>query len=151
VNWQAIGAMGELVGGIAVILTLLYLAAQIRQNTISNRQTALQTISVQNAEWLSLIVQDEDVARIFRSGQYDLESLENEDAVRYGMLMTQFCRVFDTQYHQYLSGALTEDLWVSSERSIAFVMNRKGSKLWWSRYGNQFSDPFQKFMQQTIG
>ena len=149
-NWQAIGAIGEVLGGIAVILTLLYLAAQIRQNTISNRQTALQTISVQNAEWLSLIVNDADVARIFRSGQYDLESLEKEDAVRYGMLMTQFCRVFDTQYHQYLTGALTEDLWTSSARSIAFVMNRSGAKLWWSRFGNQFSDPFQEFMEQTL-
>jgi hypothetical protein len=32
-NWTAIGAIGELVGGIAVIGTLIYLATQIRQNT----------------------------------------------------------------------------------------------------------------------
>lgn len=32
-NWEAIGASGEVVGAIAVILTLLYLAIQIRQNT----------------------------------------------------------------------------------------------------------------------
>lgn len=35
-NWDAIGAIGELVGGIAVIGTLIYLASQIRQNTKIN-------------------------------------------------------------------------------------------------------------------
>jgi hypothetical protein len=30
-NWDAIGAIGELVGGAAVLVTLIYLAVQIRQ------------------------------------------------------------------------------------------------------------------------
>jgi len=33
VNWVAIGAIGELIGGAAVIATLIYLAVQLRQNT----------------------------------------------------------------------------------------------------------------------
>ena len=32
-----LGAIGELVGGVAVLATLVYLAIQIRQNTASNR------------------------------------------------------------------------------------------------------------------
>ena len=32
-NWEAIGAVGETVGGIGVIVTLIYLAIQVRQNT----------------------------------------------------------------------------------------------------------------------
>ena len=31
-NWDAIGAIGELLGAVAVVLTLGYLAAQIRQS-----------------------------------------------------------------------------------------------------------------------
>jgi len=31
-NWEAIGAIGDLVGGVAVILTLLYLAIQVKQS-----------------------------------------------------------------------------------------------------------------------
>ncbi len=34
-NWDAIGAIGEILGAIAVLGTLIYLAAQIRQNTAS--------------------------------------------------------------------------------------------------------------------
>lgn len=34
-NWEAIGALGEIAGAVAVIVTLLYLAKQIRQNSKS--------------------------------------------------------------------------------------------------------------------
>lgn len=32
-NWDALGAIGEMLGAIGVIATLLYLSVQIRQNT----------------------------------------------------------------------------------------------------------------------
>ena len=32
-NWEVIGAMGEVLGALAVFLTLIYLAAQVRQHT----------------------------------------------------------------------------------------------------------------------
>jgi hypothetical protein len=36
-NWEAIGALAELVGAIGVIASLAYLASQIRQNTHAMR------------------------------------------------------------------------------------------------------------------
>ena len=42
-NWEAIGAVGEILGAIGVIVTLGYLAVQIRQNTASNRQAAARS------------------------------------------------------------------------------------------------------------
>ncbi len=42
-NWTAIGAIGELVGGVAVIGTLVYLAMQIRQNTKMNASAIRQS------------------------------------------------------------------------------------------------------------
>jgi hypothetical protein len=38
-NWDAVGAMAELLGAIGVILSLVYLAMQIRQNTKSLEDT----------------------------------------------------------------------------------------------------------------
>ena len=34
-NWHAIGAIGEIVGATAVVVTLIYLSIQMRQNTAS--------------------------------------------------------------------------------------------------------------------
>ena len=42
-NWDLVAALGEIVGAIAVVVSLLYLAAQIKQ---SNRQSASDTAAV---------------------------------------------------------------------------------------------------------
>ncbi len=38
-NWEAIGAIGETAGAVAVVATLFYLAIQIRQNSSSLDRT----------------------------------------------------------------------------------------------------------------
>jgi len=43
-NWEAIGAIGEIVGAVAVVVTIGYLAVQIRQNTRSVRDSAFQEV-----------------------------------------------------------------------------------------------------------
>ena len=44
-NWEAIGATGEVVGAVAVFATLVYLAIQIRQNTASLKASSHHAIT----------------------------------------------------------------------------------------------------------
>ena len=44
-NWEAIGAIGEILGATAVFASLIYLASQIRQNTRTARSTTRQAIA----------------------------------------------------------------------------------------------------------
>lgn len=45
VNWEAVGAVGEIIGGAAVVLTLAYLAFQIRYNTRATRASAREAVT----------------------------------------------------------------------------------------------------------
>ncbi len=65
-NWEAIGAIGEILGAIAVVATLAYLAVQVRQNS---RATDVSTLSLAlNAfnQIDTLIATNSNMARIFR-------------------------------------------------------------------------------------
>ena len=42
-NWEALGAIGELIGAVAVMATLIYLAIQIRQNTQQQEKNELSS------------------------------------------------------------------------------------------------------------
>ncbi len=54
-NWEAIGAIGELMGAAVVVATLLYLVKQIKQNTESTEAVGLQTWQANStAHWLAL-------------------------------------------------------------------------------------------------
>ena len=42
-NWDAVGAIGELLGAAVVVITVIYLASQVRQNTTASRAEALRS------------------------------------------------------------------------------------------------------------
>ena len=64
-NWEAVGAVGEWVGGIATIGTLFYLAYQVRQNTLSTRSSAYQAASQSISEWTNQIASDTKLMQSF--------------------------------------------------------------------------------------
>ena len=52
-NWDAIGAVAELLGGIATIATLAYLAVQIRQATAATRADIRQSMADAQIQYLN--------------------------------------------------------------------------------------------------
>ena len=54
-NWEITGAISELIGAIAVVVSLLYLAKQIKQNTASTEATGFQAWQSDSAaHWLAM-------------------------------------------------------------------------------------------------
>ena len=52
-NWEAIGAVGEVGGAIAVVVTLVYLAGQLKQNTNALRSTSYEHWNTLSSDWAS--------------------------------------------------------------------------------------------------
>ena len=67
-NWEALGAIGEIVGAVAVVLTLGYLAVQIRQNTRSVRASTHHSVGRSAREAEIVFAESETVAHIFHTG-----------------------------------------------------------------------------------
>jgi len=149
-NWDAVGALSELIGAVAVIITLIYLAVQVRQNTLSNQNSASQTISAQYSEWLSLIIENESVAHIYRLGQQDLDQLTDEEKIRYGMLLTQLCRACESQYQQHRTKMAPEEMWESTLGALVSVFSRPGGSEWWDKYGDGFSPAFREVLSTKL-
>lgn len=63
-NWEAIGAVGEILGAAGVIATLVYLAVQIRQNTRSNQANRLNEIAREFGERHMVVASNSELPRI---------------------------------------------------------------------------------------
>jgi hypothetical protein len=87
---QEWGAIGEVVGGVAVVLSLLYLAYQIRQSTrtakAASRQAILDTFT--DATWE--LGKLPHLQRITSLGLNDFDGLSNEDKAAFGLVMGKF-------------------------------------------------------------
>ena len=113
-EWDAIAAIGEIVGAGAVVLTLIYLARQLRQNTEALRSAAWQ--STQNAEhqFDTLIVESREVMDIFVRGLRDGKAGFGDDEVgvyQWWTVAKMLLDLFQTHHYQYELGLVEEDWW----------------------------------------
>ena len=74
-NWEAIGALSEFVGAIAVVITLVYLAIQIRQNTRAIRLDTGHDITEEYRDIFALMAENRELAELVHRAAIDPESI----------------------------------------------------------------------------
>ena len=72
-NWDAIGAIAELLGAVGVIASLVYLATQMRQNTRAMRASAYQEVLNQRDSVMLPLMQDGELAQLCSRGVANLD------------------------------------------------------------------------------
>ena len=115
-NWDAIGAIGETVGAIAVVVSILYLAYQIRSNTRATRASAsfeaTHSWSKINQE-ISSSWSPEQLLTIQKS--FDLktswEDIGESDRAKLVFVMRSLFQSLEGQYYLYRYGLLDKGQW----------------------------------------
>ena len=149
-NWEAIGAVAELLGAIGVIVTLVYLAYQIRQNTQSNHMSALQMTSEQDTAFWSSISGDEQLADILIRGNRELRSLSEVENARYAAVMMQLYRFWDYQLELFRGGIMPAVMWESTLASMTASLSTSGVRSWWKNANHQFSAPLREMVDELL-
>ena len=108
-NWEAIIAVAEVVGAIAVVLSLIYVATQIKQNTEASRAQSINQINGQYGALMSQIATNSDLAHIYRKAT-DGEELEPDESVRYTAYLSAFFAFIEEIYLLHRSGIYEENL-----------------------------------------
>ena len=67
-NWEAIGAVGEMLGASGVVITLAYLAVQLKQNTRTVRSNSATAHTQAGQAHLTALTQNAEVNKLFWSG-----------------------------------------------------------------------------------
>lgn len=111
-NWEAIGALGEGAGALAVIATLVYLAIQVSQNFDSIRATAELEASGRFAQFVSRIPADQNLKRI-RQDVAEGHALSAEDHFAYVWLIAEFFHTSEGIFIQF-SGVNMSATWSDS-------------------------------------
>jgi hypothetical protein len=144
-SWEAVGAIGEVVGALGVIATLGYLAVQIRQNTASVRASTAQAMFEASAGLHDLCAADSELGRIFLRGAEDQGNLKPGEQVRFHFLMMSFLRRLENIHHQGVSGRLHEDDWSGLRTSALGVLAQPGARAWWTENADRFNPKFAEW------
>ena len=127
-NWDAIGAIGEILGALGVIFTLGYLAVQIRQNTDSLQAASELGLSNRSADWMSMMALNSELAVIHDKAAEDPKSLTPEEKARFIWLVAEMFMIFEGHYQLYARGHITEKSWRAKERACMGSLKTPSSK-----------------------
>lgn len=139
----------EIVSGIAVVVTLILLIIEVRQNTVAVQASAFQSVSNSWTDFTAMIASDSELNRIYRTGRDAPESLaEGEDTERFGMLMLTVARRIENAFMLQQSGLLS-DAQTSGFRVVCQgILGTGGGAAWFKRVRRNFSPAFGEFVDR---
>lgn len=141
-NWDAIGSVGEVVGAIAVVATLLYLSVQTRQNTKAVRHAMTRGVVEDANTWRYKIVENPEVSELLRGGLRDPDALSPNDKYRFRMLMDAL--VFHW-HHAFEAGEPVPSA------NITRTLGTPGGIWYWARAKDVLNSEFIEYVEELLG
>lgn len=149
-SWQDLGSIGELISAVAVVVSLIYLAYQIRQNTSQIDQntrvaqgTAFDSSIAHTMAARQAIFENEDVARIYDQGNADPASLTHHEKTRYRLIVHNILWSIWNLQTQAQVGGVANETWQAQRTILLRVLKTPGVQWFWSNYHNEFGTGFQ--------
>ena len=149
-NWDAIGALAELAGAVAVVLSLVYLALQIRENTRSVKIAAMSSFREGGADFMTTLAQNEELSDIYMRGLADPDSLSMSERQRF--LWTILLALTHLQESEEFEtfGITSNTIRNSVEAQINFFAKQPGFRKIWAEWKHSWSSELVKRMDSEI-
>ena len=148
-NWDAVGAVGEILGALGVLLTLVYLAIQVRHAAnISWSQKAYAQAAYEQ-QTFSLQASPEMVAAVEKC-YYTDEPLSVSDCIWIESYIVSALIDFRTNFEHYQKGLMSQGQWEQRKRSIQPWFSADYPKMWWQGSKHRFEDPFIEEIDELV-
>ena len=98
--------LGQIIGAVAVVISLIYVALQIRQNTAAIRSATAQSVHEQFAGWYNSFACDASLSQIAINGLKDYGSLTENEKARFVALFMAFLSYGQNAFFKWRQGCL---------------------------------------------
>ena len=145
-NWEVLGAIAEVVGGIGVIVTLFYLSIQIRgSNRIASAQSrqsmsefasAISRFRAENADRYADIAAKQTLS----DGDREFQYWNHMQMLIYG----------EAHFHQFQLGLIPESHWRGLANFLANYVGSAGFDEFWEGEADSFSDDYKAWISEQL-
>lgn len=149
-SWEAVGATGEILAALGVILSLIFVGLQLRKNTDAMVDSNVESATQRLITVSQLIASDADLARIYSQGMLSLDELSNEDRVRFSSLLYSIFADCWDQYSKHQKGAIDDRVWGTISGNVAFLLAQQGVRQWISLNPMQLPIDFKDWIDKQL-
>ena len=141
-NWEAISAIAEVIGVIAIVVSLIYVSIQIKQNTRVARAATRQAISESTENLGSDLIANGEIAAIFvkhMSGE-ELTPVEN---LRLQARCYRDFQHWENIHYQFDEGLVSNDQWQGFRKNLSSLLAIQAYREYWDHESTHYSEAFQ--------
>jgi hypothetical protein len=141
--------LAEIIGTVAIVVSLIFVGLQIRQNTdqiaVASYQTGLRFIHSIN----ELTATPESADLVIR-GLNDFDALSQIDKAQFDSKLADLTNDFFAARQLFLQGSLSAEEFAGFERVMAQMLRSPGAVQWWATTGNVFPQQYQDSLEDVI-
>lgn len=146
-NWDAVAAVGEILGAVAVVISLIYLARQIQIQNQQSRVAAMHEISTGFRAATSRMIED-DLGEIWVKALEDIESLNDVERTKLIVGATTVIRSWEEAYILHDIGNLEPRIWAPMTSYYRFLLSSSPLTWVWERRKEHFDSKFRDYVDK---
>lgn len=147
-DWDAIGAIAEVLGAVAVVISLVYLAIQVRSGTRALQTTMRDKAFHSLQEWNYVVLNQADLSWIYQRGLIDPGELDEHQSARFVNLMYSWFKVFENIYIHSLEGSVAPEVWEHNKNIFGALVQQRGAKEYLAHRREVFDPRFVEMIDE---
>jgi len=151
VTLSDLGDLGDFLGGIGVIATLVYLAMQIRRNTMAVRSTSLDSAYAAHMEFQRTVWSDAELNKLWFDGLRGRSQLSDSDRDRFLFMLISCARLWEGAYFKVHEGSLESKAWAGLNEELTEVFSFPGVQAYWTEIvRGMCAQEFVQFVESAV-
>lgn len=148
-DWSIVAALAEVAGAIAVVASLIYVAAQIRQNSRALEAASVESVLAAHREIYHPICMDPETFDLVWRGSMDLDSLDARERPRFMWLAFNMLKTMEDFHYKHETGLLADEIWQGWSTMFSSFLEFPGMRSYWSLRRAGFSESFAGWVDTT--
>ena len=144
--------VAEIIGAVAVIVTLGYVAVQIEQNTIAVEASTRQGRLAYGREQTELLITQPGLAKLVMEAEKDASVLDDEEQLLFYEFTTWRMATWELTYLEYVDGLIDEETWLAWDGYyLLFVEGKPGYRKFFIDTRQQWDSRFMGHVDKSLG
>ena len=150
VNWDAIGAVGEVLGSLGVVATLLYLASEFRNNVKKSQMDGLAKAIESQARQFAHLTNEVEKAELVRRALVGFDDLTQGEKGLIHSIFFDICISQNIIRQAHSLGLLDQDEFCALQLNWLSLMRTKGARSWYSVWKHSTPKNWQAYVDAAL-
>jgi len=147
---ESLASLGEIIGAVAVVVSLVYLAVQVRQNTQAQQTENFSRALDRVASIQATLSQDARMSVVITKGVTDPAELTARERLQFTWAMYELFGAFEFMFLAARTKAMPDEVWRRWSAAVAWWLGFSGVQTWWKAKPTPFTDSFTSYIDYLL-